>query len=221
MGRLLRCRGLRRGVRGGRRRGRRVRGRAQQPRLPRDFGAQVVVRHAVVGIAGGTDVNLLRGVEAPDLARIGQRLPGFVEIAGIAVLVLDDDLGDGRPRTAGAALRLPLAAARGVGFALFPGAHRFGKHALESQGVSRLLPTDGLSQFAQHARLEAREQLGHRRLTDAQLRGDLMLRPAEDGQFHRPQLPRAHSRAGFMAALPASTTSTTRGIAAHLATFRA
>ena len=68
-------------------------------------------------------------VEAPQLPLIGERFSRFFEIARIAMLVFDDDLGD---RGACAALRLTLTPPRGVGLALFPRPHRFCKHVLET-----------------------------------------------------------------------------------------
>lgn len=75
-------------------------------------------RYTVAGMAGLTrrvlatsaKFDLLGRIEAPELASVGQGAEDDLEIARVAVTVLDGELGDGRPGAAATGLALPLPA---------------------------------------------------------------------------------------------------------------
>src|SRR4029434_6923741 len=92
--------------------------RAEEPRLPGEFSAKILFRHVRVRVPRRTDVDLLRCVEAPDLAVIRQRFPRFFEVARIAMLVLDDDFGHRGTSSTRTAVGLALAATRTISFAV-------------------------------------------------------------------------------------------------------
>ena len=140
-------------------------GDAQKLHLPREFRTEHLLGQVVIRIPGGVEIHVLRRVEAPELPLVGQRLPGFVEIARVAMVVLHDEFRDGRPGAI-AALRLALTPPGRVRFALVPRPHRFGEEVLQPERLPRLLPVDGLGQLAQQAGVDPFEQFGDRRLTD-------------------------------------------------------
>ena len=76
--------------------------------------------------------------------------------------------------------------------------------------MSHLVPLDRRGEFAERPSFHAVEDLGHRGLGDAEIGGDLMLRPAEHGQVHGAEFARANPRARVVTVLPATATSTAR-----------
>ena len=89
---------------------------------------------------------------------------------------------------------------------------------IEPQGVPRPLPADGVRELAEHAQLGTGKEFRDRRLTDPEVGGDLMMRPAEHGEFHRAEIACANPRARFVAPVPAPATATARR-GAHRALF--
>ena len=61
-------------------------------------------------LATSVKFDLLGRIEAPELALVGQGAEDDLEIARIAVTVLDGEFGDGRPGAAATGLALPLPA---------------------------------------------------------------------------------------------------------------
>ena len=61
-------------------------------------------------LATSAKFDLLGRIEAPELASVGQGAEDDLEIARVAVTVLDGELGDGRPGAAATGLALPLPA---------------------------------------------------------------------------------------------------------------
>ena len=61
-------------------------------------------------LATSAKFDLLGRIEAPELASVGQGAEDDLEIARVAVTVLDGELGDGRPGAAATGLAFPLPA---------------------------------------------------------------------------------------------------------------
>ena len=141
---------------------------------------------------------------------IGERLARYFEIPGIAMLVLHHEFRDGRARPSGPAFGLALTPTGRVRLALVPRSHRFRVDVIEAQGMSHLVPLDRRGEFAERPSFHAVEDLGHRGLGDAEIGGDLILRPAEHGQVHGAAFARANPRARVVTVLPATATSTAR-----------
>src|SRR5436190_18482723 len=122
------------------------------------------------------------------------------------MLILDDDFRDGGTgprRHLGLALAPPCA----VGLTGFPRLHRFCIDMLKTKGLPALLSLRCGGELTEDARFDTCEEFRHRRLTNPEIRGDAVLRPSTDGQFHRAQLANPNARRWFMATL--ATTATT------------
>src|SRR5688572_19607525 len=81
--------------------------RLEQALLLREPLPQGLLAHPVVGIARRADVELLQGIEAPELALIRERLARFIEITRIAVSVFHDELSHRAARAAAVRFALP------------------------------------------------------------------------------------------------------------------
>src|SRR5688500_3815182 len=181
--------------------------RAEQPCLTRDFGAQILFGHICVGVTRCAHVDLLRRVESPDLPVVREGFPRFFQVPRIAVLDLGDDLGN-RGAGSGTRLRLALSASGHVRFAVSPCPHRLSEEVLEAQRLSSFLALDRLCELLQNPELHTFQELRYARLANAEIRGDLMLRPSEIGEFQGTEFARTNAGARFVAALTAAAAST-------------
>ena len=155
-----------------------------------------------IGITRGLDLDLLRGIQAPELAAVGQGAEDDLEIARVAVPGLDGDLGDARPGATAPGVALPLPAPGGLGLAVFPGLEGFGLQVIEDAGLGGLLARDGGGEVAQRALVDAREDLGDGGLGDPKRGGDLALPVALMRKFEDLGFPEPNAPAGSAPPLP-------------------
>jgi hypothetical protein len=71
-----------------------------------------------------------------------------------------------------------------------------------------LVPFALLSELTKDPTVDPRKDFRHGGLADAELGGDSMLGPSEDGEFGCAELTRSNPRARFVSALTAATTMT-------------
>jgi hypothetical protein len=93
-------------------------------------------------------IHFLGCVEPPELALVSERFPCLVQIPRIAMLVFYDEFRDGRPG-AGTTLCLTLTSPSRVRLALVPCSKGLGVEVVQAERLSRLLPLNGIGEFAQ------------------------------------------------------------------------